>query len=267
MTSTQSPHRTTTDALRVAVEAVSKSFPKRRNGSLESLRVLDNVSFEVEPSEFLSIVGPSGCGKTSLLRLIAGLTPVDQGRVRVGAAEVTGPGPERAVVFQDYALLPWASVLDNIAFGLKLRKVGKAERLTRAMQALQVVGLSEFADSLPWELSGGMRQRVGLARALCVDPKVLLMDEPFGSVDEITRRAMQKELLRIWEAEKKTVVFITHSVEEAIFLADRVLVMTANPGRIGEILPVDLPRPRTREMENSPEFLAIRSQIWELLGG
>ncbi|MGH2400630.1 MAG: ABC transporter ATP-binding protein [bacterium] len=265
---TRAPNLTSSaaDSLRVEVDGVSKNFLKRKNGAMESLRVLDQISFQVQPSEFLSIVGPSGCGKTSLLRLIAGLMPVDQGVIRVGAGEVTRPGPERAVVFQDFALLPWKSVLDNIAFGLKLRGVGKVERTERARNALALVGLQDFVDSLPQELSGGMRQRVGLARALCADPKVLLMDEPFGSLDEITRRAMQKELLRIWESQTKTVVFITHSVEEAIFLADRVLVMTANPGRIAEILTVDLPRPRTREMENSPEFLTARSRIWDLLG-
>lgn len=170
------------------------------------------------------------------------------------------------MVFQDYALLPWADALTNVAFGLKLRGVGKEERLARARDLLVLVGLSGFEHSLPKQLSGGMQQRIGLARALAVEPDILLMDEPFGSLDEISRRGMQVELLRIWEQRKKTAVFVTHSVDEAVFLSDRIVVMTARPGRIGAVLTVDLPRPRSRDMEESSRFVEIRAAVWRELG-
>jgi NitT/TauT family transport system ATP-binding protein len=249
----------------VRVSGVAKSFVREKRGNATVVPVLGDVSFEIARAEFVSIVGPSGCGKTSLLRSVAGLLEIDAGSIEVDGAAVTGPGRERAVVFQDFALLPWASTLDNVAFGLKLQGVGRAERRRRARSALELVGLDGFADALPHELSGGMRQRVGIARALSVDPDVLLMDEPFGSLDEITRRSMQEELLRIWERDKKTVLFITHSVEEALFLSDRVLVMGGKPGRVVETVRPDLPRPRTRSQESSEAFTSMRDKIWETL--
>jgi NitT/TauT family transport system ATP-binding protein len=170
------------------------------------------------------------------------------------------------MVFQDYALLPWADALTNVAFGLKLRGMGKEQRLARAQELLELVGLEGFEHSLPKQLSGGMQQRIGLARALAVEPQILLMDEPFGSLDEISRRGMQVELLRIWEQHKKTAVFVTHSVDEAVFLSDRVVVMTARPGRIAAVLSVDLPRPRSRDMEESAPFGDIRAAVWRALG-
>jgi NitT/TauT family transport system ATP-binding protein len=249
----------------VRVSGVAKSFIRESRGRATVVPVLGDVSFDIARSEFVSIVGPSGCGKTSLLRSVAGLLAVDAGTIEVNGKVVAGPGRERAVVFQDFALLPWASSLDNVAFGLKLHGVGRAERRRRAKAALDLVGLDGFADAFPHELSGGMRQRVGIARALSVDPEVLLMDEPFGSLDEITRRSMQEELLRIWERDKKTVLFITHSVEEALFLSDRVLVMGGKPGHVVQTITPDLPRPRTRSQESTEAFTSLRDKVWETL--
>ncbi|HEY8691325.1 MAG TPA: ABC transporter ATP-binding protein [Chloroflexota bacterium] len=251
----------------IEVQQVYKQFPRKSAaGEMEDLRVLDGVSLEVQDCEFVSIIGPSGCGKTTLLRMLAGMARPEQGRVLVAGEEVRGPGPERAMVFQDYALLPWADALTNVAFGLKLRGMGKEQRLARAQELLELVGLEGFEHSLPKQLSGGMQQRIGLARALAVEPQILLMDEPFGSLDEISRRGMQVELLRIWEQHKKTAVFVTHSVDEAVFLSDRVVVMTARPGRIAAVLSVDLPRPRSRDMEESAPFGDIRAAVWRALG-
>lgn len=254
--------------LGIEVQSVTKRF-LRRGGSAtaaDTVRALERVSLEVRGSEFLSIVGPSGCGKSTLLRMMAGLIKPDQGRILVGDKEVAGPGPERAMVFQDYALLPWADVIANIAFGLKLRGVSKSVREARARELVDLVGLNGFEHSLPRQLSGGMRQRASLARALAVDPQVLLMDEPLGSLDEISRRGMQAELLRIWEQDRKTAVFVTHSVEEAVFLSDRIVVMGTKPGRVIDIVKVDLPRPRARGVDESPEFVHIRTIVWDALG-
>lgn len=254
------------DDTMVRVDRVSKSFfrPSKSGGVTETC-VLSDVSFDIRRSEFVSIVGPSGCGKTSLLRAVAGLLPIDSGTVEVAGRRVTGPGPERAVVFQEPTLMPWATTLDNAAFGLKLRGVSKGERRKRAQSALELVGLGDRADAVPQELSGGMRQRVGIARALAVDPDVLLMDEPFGSLDEITRRKLQEELVRIWEHDKKTVIFITHSVDEALFLSDRIIVMGTRPGRVIDTITEMLPRPRTRDQESSEAFIALRTKIWSAL--
>lgn len=251
----------------IQLDHVSKYFYRQLSrGRVESLRVLDDISFEINDGEFLSIVGPSGCGKTTLLRLVAGLARPDAGKIVIDGKEIRGPGPERAVVFQDFALLPWADVLSNVSFGLKLRGVPKRARQEHARRLIELVGLTGFEKSFPGQLSGGMRQRVGLARALAVEPKYLLMDEPFGSLDEISRRVMQEELLRIWERDKKTAVFITHSVEEAVFLSDRIVIMHAQPGRIADVLDVRLPRPRTRQLEDTPEFLEARDFVWKTLG-
>ena len=256
----------------IAVAQVSKSFGKssgarrgRDRHAAESVVALRDTSFEVQRGEFVSVVGPSGCGKTTLLRMIAGLTPVDRGEVLINEQKVTGPGPDRAVVFQHASLLPWANVVENIAFGLRLRHVSSSARLVHARELAKLVGLEGFERHLPGQLSGGMQQRVGLARALAIDPQILLLDEPFGSLDEITRRQMQDELLRIWSGSGLTSVLITHSVDEAILLSDRVLVMPGRPGRVIEQIAVQMDRPRTREMEASKEFVSLRQHIWELL--
>ena len=191
------------------------------------------VSFTVEAGTLVTLLGPSGCGKTTLLRMIAGLVEWDKGEITVNGTPVRGPGPDRAMVFQAFALMPWATVRDNVAFGLELRGVPKAKRYPRAEELLTLVGLKGFENRLPGQLSGGMQQRVGLARALAVDPEILLMDEPFGALDEQTRRLLQEELLQIWEKTRKTVIFITHSMEEAVLLGDRVALMSPRPGQIG----------------------------------
>jgi NitT/TauT family transport system ATP-binding protein len=249
----------------VAVNDVSKSFVKpgkRRNP--EILPVLRNINIQIKRSEFVAIVGPTGCGKTSVLRAIGGLLPIDAGAITVDGKLVTGPGLDRAMVFQDATLLPWATALENAAFGLKQRGVPKKQREELARESLETVGLGHRASALPHEMSGGMRQRVGIARALAVNPGVLLMDEPFGALDEITRRSLQDELARIWDEDRKTVIFVTHSVEEALYLADRILVMS-HAGRVTDEISDFLPRPRTRGMESSDAFMRQREKIWEAL--
>jgi ABC-type nitrate/sulfonate/bicarbonate transport system ATPase subunit len=248
----------------IQIRGLKKEFTGHGDSDLGVL-ALSDVDLEVHDNEFVTVIGPSGCGKTTLLRIIAGLIPCDHGEVTIDGAPVTGPGPDRAVVFQNFALMPWADVVTNVAFGLKVRGMSKAEREERAMELVQLVGLDGFQRRLPKELSGGMQQRVGLARALAVDPQILLMDEPFGALDEQTRRLLQEELLRIWERERKTVVFITHSMEEAVLLADRLILMTPRPGAIQEILDIPLERPRGREVEKSSTFVEIKEYVWETL--
>jgi NitT/TauT family transport system ATP-binding protein len=257
------------DTETVRVLSVTKTFKARARGERAGSAhvALENVSCEVRSSEFVSIVGPSGCGKTTLLRMVAGLTRPDTGEVRIGGRRVESTGPDRAVVFQQAALLPWLDVAGNVSFGLKMRRQSTDSAQRRTKELIDLVGLTGFERHLPRELSGGMQQRVGVARALAVDPKILLMDEPFGSLDEITRRNMQGELLRIWAADEKTSIFVTHSVDEAVLLSDRVLAMSTKPGRIVADIPVSLPRPRDREVEKSPEFLKIRNEVWRWLDG
>ena len=224
---------------------------------------LSDINLDVADKEFVCFIGPSGCGKTTLLRITAGLEKPDSGTLTVNNEPIKGPGPDRGMVFQEYSLFPWRTVLKNITFSLELKKIPKSEREKIARDFLEVVGLSKFADSYPHELSGGMKQRVAIARALVNDPDVLLMDEPFGAVDAQTRNRLQHELLNIWEKKKKTVLFITHSVDEAVFLADKVVVFTARPGRVKEVISVDLPRPRER---TSFEANAVREHLLASLG-
>ena len=224
---------------------------------------LSDINLYVADKEFVCFIGPSGCGKTTLLRIIAGLEKPDSGTLTVNNEPITGPGPNRGMVFQEYSLFPWRTVLKNITFSLELKKIPKSERDKIAREFLELVGLLEFADSYPHELSGGMKQRVAIARAMVNDPDVLLMDEPFGAVDAQTRNRLQHELLNIWEKKKKTVLFITHSVDEAVFLADKVVVFTARPGRVKEVIDVDLPRPRER---TSFEANAVREHLLASLG-
>jgi NitT/TauT family transport system ATP-binding protein len=248
----------------IVVEHLNKSFAGR-DGSDDGVVAMRDLCLEIRDHEFVTVIGPSGCGKTTLLRIVAGLETADSGQVLIDGKQVTGPGPERAMVFQSFALLPWATVLDNVTFGAELRGIPKEERERRARQLIQQVGLAGFERRLPKQLSGGMQQRVGLARALAVDPQVLLMDEPFGSLDEQTRRLLQEQLIRIWEGNRKTVLFITHSMEEAVLLADRLVLLSPRPGRVEEIIDVPLPRPRGPETEKSPLFIEIKEHVWSRL--
>ena len=238
---------------------LSQSFHKD-DGS--DLVVLDRIKFDVEDKEFVCILGSSGCGKTTLLRLIAGLDEAQSGSIVLDGEEIRGTSPKVGMVFQEYSLFPWRTVIDNIAFGLEMRGMPRDERYRIADHYLQLVNLSQFRDSFPTELSGGMRQRVAVARALALDPVLLLMDEPFGALDAQTRNMLQKELLEIWEATRKTIVFITHSVDEAVYLSDRIIVLTPRPGRICQMFSIDLPRPRDR---TSVEFALIRRNVLDLI--
>jgi NitT/TauT family transport system ATP-binding protein len=250
----------------IEIKGLSKSFSGRRGK--RDVQAIQDVNLTVNDNEFLTVLGPSGCGKTTLLRCLAGLVRWDEGEILIDGKPVTGPGPERAMVFQSMALMPWATVLRNVTFGLELRGVSRADATPPARELIELVGLSGFESSMPFELSGGMQQRVGLARALAVEPDVLLMDEPFGALDEQTRRLLQEELLQIWEHRRTTVVFITHSMEEAVLLGDRVVLMSARPGRIEDIVPVPMPRPRSEHVdtvEGSVEFRQITNQLWAQL--
>ena len=250
----------------VEIQGVSKSFHKTVKENTTEIRALSDVSLSVRENEFVSIIGPSGCGKTTLLKMIDGLIPYDSGRIVINGKRVTAPGPDRAVVFQSFALLPWRTVLANVEFSLELRQMSKEERAKTARDYLQRVGLAEFENHYPHELSGGMQQRAGLARALAVNPAILLMDEPFGAVDAQTRQLLQEELLELWQRERKTVIFVTHSMDEAVYLSDRVVVMTPRPGKVAEILDVPLPRPRVSEqVRRHAKFVDLTNYIWESL--
>jgi NitT/TauT family transport system ATP-binding protein len=231
----------------------------------EPRKVLDSIDIEIADSEFVCIVGASGCGKTTLIRLIAGLIPAEEGEVKIDGRRVDGPGGNRGFVFQNDSLLPWRTVLDNVVFGLEVRGETPAQTRAPAESMLKLVGLAGFGDHYPNELSGGMRQRVNLARALAIDPEVLLMDEPFSALDSQTREIMQRELLQIWEQRRKTVLFITHQIDEAVYLADRVLVLSSHPGRLAADIRISFERPRNLRLKRSPEFLAYVDRIWALI--
>ena len=224
---------------------------------------VSTLSLTIADNEFVTVVGPSGCGKSTIMNQAAGLLQPTTGKVLVDGVEVTSPGPERGVIFQQYALFPWLTVRQNVEFGLELQRIDKAERRRIVDEQLELTGLAAFADALPKNLSGGMKQRCAIARAYAANPSILLMDEPFGALDALTRVHMQSQLLQTWEQEKRTVMFITHDVDEAVFLANRVIVMAARPGRIHRIIDVDLPYPRTDDLRLSPEFATIRNQVWE----
>jgi NitT/TauT family transport system ATP-binding protein len=248
---------------KLEVQDIRLSYAQPRTNT--ELVALDGVNLAVMEGEFLAIVGPSGCGKTTFLSVVDGLIPATGGRVLVDGEVVTRPGPDRAVVFQDASLLPWRTVLGNVCYGLECLGIGAREAQQRAARLIGLVGLDGFEQHYPHELSGGMQQRVNLARALVVDPKILLMDEPFASLDAQTREVMQEELLRIWAQARKTVLFITHQIDEAIYLADRVAVFSGRPGKVKEIITVDMERPRTLGVKRQPRFHAFEDRIWGLI--
>jgi NitT/TauT family transport system ATP-binding protein len=231
----------------------------------DPVTALNKLNLEIAKGEFVSIVGPSGCGKSTFLNLLLGLVRPDSGALQMDGVSITGPGQERAMVFQEFGLLPWRTVTANVELGLELKGIAAAQRAERAMELIKLVGLNGFERHYPHELSGGMKQRVGLARALATEPEVLLMDEPFAALDAQTRDLMQSELLQIWGRTRKTVLFVTHSIEEAAYLSDRVIVMTARPGRAKQIINIGLSRPRDYEMRLTPEFNEIKLRIWEVL--
>jgi len=242
-------------------ENVSKYY---RNGNHQQKLAVDCLNFSVHPNEFLCIVGRSGCGKTTTLRMVAGLETVSTGSIHLNGKKITGPGPERCVVFQRYTLFPWRTVLHNIAFGLEMQGIKRKQRCLAARHYLELVGLDEYADAFPHELSGGMQQRVAVARALAADPEVLLMDEPFGALDAQTRNSLQNELIKIWQQNRKTVLFVTHSINEAVCLADRIIIMQNDTGKIHDIIENPLPRPRD---VNHKDARLLYQEIHERLEG
>jgi NitT/TauT family transport system ATP-binding protein len=247
-------------AIKVQAEHLYKQFVHPTTGA--SLEVLQDINVSIATGEFLTMVGPSGCGKTTLLRIFAGLIEASHGSVLYDGRPITGPSPKIGFVFQTDNLLPWRTVWDNVALGPELRGEPKQAYRDRIDQLLELVGLYGFGGYFPHQLSGGMRQRVNLARALAIEPEVLLMDEPFAALDAQTREIMQDELLRIWRETGNTVIFITHQIDEAIFLADRVMVLAARPGRIREILPIPIERPRALAVKRSPEFTQLADHVW-----
>ncbi len=252
--------------IKIQASKVHRQFQvKNDSGKKTKLLVLDDFNLQVREGEFLSILGPSGCGKSTFLNMLAGLDKQDGGQILVDNQPVNDRSFDRGMVFQGYALFPWRTVLENVEIGLQIRGLDKKERAEIARYYLTMVGLTAFANRYPHQLSGGMKQRVAIARVLAYQPDIMLMDEPFAALDAQTRETLQLELIRIWEADKKTIVFITHSIDEAILLSDRVAVMTARPGRVKEIIDVSLPRPRTEEIRNSSEFAQIRQYAWSLI--
>lgn len=258
---------------KIVARGVRKTFPPRKVGRARTgeLTVLSDFELSIPDGEFVALLGPSGCGKSTFLNILAGLETLTAGEVLVNGERLTGVNRDIGVVFQGYALYPWRSVLANVETGLEIRGVRKAERRQIATELLEKVGLGDFLHSYPHQLSGGMRQRVAIVRALAYDPSVLVMDEPFAALDANTRELLQLELLRIWGlsqaegAKRKTVLFVTHSIDEAVFLADRVAIMTARPGHVKATIEIDLPRPRTEDIRNSAEFVAIRRTVAEIL--
>jgi len=246
-----------------ALEVVGLRKTYARDG--RTLEVLDLARLSVADGEFVTVVGPSGCGKSTLLHVLGGFIPGDAGEIRVHGRAVVGPGPDRGMVFQEFSLFPWRTVGGNVGWGLEVRGAPAAERAAVVDRYLELTGLSEFRDHLPAELSGGMKQRVALARVLAFDPEVLLMDEPFGSLDAQTRETMQEELTGIWERTRKTIFFVTHDIDEAVYLGDRVVVLSARPARIREEVVIALPRPRSVSVRKSIAFLETRSRIWDLI--
>src|SRR5262245_57869058 len=248
----------------LTVKGVSKVFETLDNG-VQSVRALDDVSLDVKEGEFFSIIGPSGCGKSTLIRIIAGLVPTYDGEVRIGTERVNAPHPWVGMVFQEESTFPWRTTIGNVEFGLEMRDVPPAARRTKALEMLDLVGLGGFEHRYPSELSGGMKQRVAIARALVMEPKILLMDEPFGALDEQTRIILGEELLKIRDKLRQTIVFVTHNINESVQLSDRVMVMTARPGRVKTVFKIDLPRPRDSSIIESEKFGRLVGQVWGTL--
>jgi len=246
---------------KLRVEGVSRTFPGV--AGRPPLQALEPTELSIVENDFITVLGPSGCGKSTLLRIVAGLDRPSAGRVLLDGRAIDGPGPDRGMVFQSYTLFPWLTVADNVAFGLREAGVPEREIAETVAEYLEKVGLKGFENHLPKQLSGGMQQRTAIARALANDPEILLLDEPFGALDNQTRGLMQELLLGIWERERKTVIFVTHDIEEAIFMASRVLVMTARPGRIKADIAVELPHPRHYTVKTSPEFSALKARLTE----
>lgn len=244
--------------IKLKIDNVYKEYQGRGGKTV----ALNGVNLDIMENEFICVVGPSGCGKSTLLNIIAGLLEPTSGAVYLDGKQIEGTGVERGVVFQQYALFPWRTVLKNVMFGLEMKKTPKEEAVKTALKYIEAVGLKGFENSYPKELSGGMKQRVAIARAYAANPEVLLLDEPFGALDAQTRVQLQTELLNTWEQEKKTCFFITHDVDEAIILAQRVIIMSARPGRIKRIVGIDIPYPRTQETKSDPHFLELKAEIW-----
>ncbi|HEY5348972.1 MAG TPA: ABC transporter ATP-binding protein [Candidatus Lustribacter sp.] len=248
------------------IEFVDVGVCYRRRGGGETV-ALDRTSLAIAPGEFVCIVGPSGCGKTTLLHCLDGLHAPTSGRILIDGREITAPGRDRAMVFQSASLMPWRTVVRNVTYGLELHGMPLHQAIPRAQAMIELVGLAGFEDRHPGELSGGMQQRVNLARALVIDPQVILLDEPFAALDAQTRELMQTELLRVWDATKKTAVFITHQISEAVYLADRVVVMSGRPGRVKAIVPVPIGRPRPASARRDPQMFAIEAEVAALIDG
>lgn len=249
---------------KLVIDHVGITFTARRDN--KRYRAIKDVSFSIDENEFTCVVGPSGCGKSSLLLAVAGLIPISHGEMTIGGRRIVSPERDRAVVFQAASLLPWRTVISNVTYGLELMKVPRRVARERGQKIIELVGLGGFEGHYPHELSGGMQQRVNLARALVADPQLLLMDEPFAALDAQTRDVMQAELLRIWEQMRKSVMFVTHQIDEAVFLGDRVIVLSKGPGTtIADVVEVDFPRPRGEEIRRTPEFLALVDRIWDCI--
>lgn len=255
---------------KVTIKNIKKSYTviPKEGESAEEFLALEDFNLQIKKGEFITIVGPSGCGKSTFLDILAGLSKPTSGEIHIDGKLITGPDLDRGIILQGYALFPWLNVQQNIEFGLDIKGIPRAKRREISNKFIKLVGLDKFENRYPHELSGGMRQRVAIARALAYDPEVLLMDEPFAAVDAQTRELLQEELITIWEKTNKTIVFITHSIEEAIFLADRVVVMSSNPGKIEEIMEINLKRPRNIvDIRASKEFNEKQNRIWQLLHG
>lgn len=250
---------------KVQVEGLYKSFDVQKGKGRPAVPILKDFSLDIREGEFLSVIGPSGCGKSTFLNILAGLDDADGGTIQIDGKPFQKKSFDRGMVFQGYALLPWRTILENLEIGLEIRHVPSKERKEIARHYLDLVGLTPFADHYPSQLSGGMRQRVAIARVLAYEPKLLLMDEPFAALDAQTREILQLELLKIWEHDRKTIIFITHSIDEAILLSDRIALMTSHPGYIKGIIDVNLPRPRDEAVRDTPEFAQLRHDIWSQL--